>query len=313
MCVILAEPVLVIRAAGMGSRYGGLKQIDPVGKSGEKIIDYSLYDARLAGFKKAVFIIKEELLPDFEEHVFSRVRRFMEIEYVFQRLSDVPEGFGVPREREKPWGTGHAALCAARVIDGPYAVINADDFYGREGFQKIYQFLKNAPKASAGEKLSLAMVGYRLENTVTENGFVSRGVCSQKDGKLQSITERTRIEKRPEGIAYTEDDGKTWNPLPADTTVSMNLWGFPSEFTAELKKGFERFFRDTVPQNPRKAEYFLPFVVEDLLKEKRAQVEVLTSPDKWFGVTYQADKASVVEAVAKMTREGKYPSPLWKD
>ncbi len=313
MCSILSEPVLVIMAAGMGSRYGGLKQIDPVGAYGEKIIDYSLYDARLAGFKKAVFIIKEELLPDFEEHVFSRVREYMEIGYVFQKLSDVPEGSRVPEGREKPWGTGHAALCAARVIDGPYAVINADDFYGREGFQKIYRFLKDSQSTPAGEQMKFAMVGYRLENTVTEHGFVSRGVCSLENGMLQSITERTRIEKRQEGIAFSEDEGKTWNPLSDDTTVSMNLWGFTREFTQELRKGFQRFFRETVPQNPLKSEYFLPFVVEDLLKAGKARVEVLSSSDKWYGVTYQEDKASVVEAIAEMTRQGRYPSPLWKN
>ena len=207
----MSDPVLVIMAAGMGSRYGGLKQIDPVGVCGEKIIDFSLFDARRAGFRKALFIIKEELLPDFQEAVFQKASRYMEIQWVFQKLTDVPESVTVPEGRVKPWGTGHAALTAARVLgDAPYAVINADDFYGREAFEKIYRFLKNARD---GAKLDFAMVGYYLRNTVTENGYVSRGVCQIENGLLQSITERTHIEKRDQGIAFTEDNGATWTPL----------------------------------------------------------------------------------------------------
>lgn len=272
-------------AAGMGSRYGGLKQIDPVGAHGEKIIDYSLFDARRAGFKKALFIIKEELLPDFQEAVFQKVSQYMEVEWVFQRLEDVPQGVEIPEGRQKPWGTGQATLAAARVLeDTPYAVINADDFYGREAFEKIYQFLKNAQD---GAKLDFAMVGYYVKNTVTENGYVSRGVCQVEGGMLQSVTERTHIEKRPEGIAYTEDGGSTWNALAPDTVVSMNLWGFTPGFTPALEENFRRFFQEDVPQNPLKAEYFLPFVVNDLLAQDKAQVTVLSSADKWYGVTYK--------------------------
>lgn len=294
----------------MGSRYGGLKQIDPVGVCGEKIIDYSLYDARQAGFRRAVFIIKEELLADFQEAVFSQAEKYMEIGYVFQEMDDIPDGNKVPEGRVKPWGTGHAALTAARVLgDAPYAVINADDFYGREAFQKIYDFLKNARD---GEKLDYAMVGYYLRNTVTDNGYVSRGVCETRDGMLVNITERVRIEKRENGIAYTENGGETWNGLAGDTVVSMNLWGFTPSFTAELERDFVRFFREDVPKNPEKAEFFLPFVVNDLLAQGAAQVTVLSSADKWYGVTYQEDKQTVMDAVRAMTESGLYPSPLWK-
>ena len=306
----MSDPVLVIMAAGMGSRYGGLKQIDPVGVCGEKIIDFSLFDARRAGFRKAVFIIKEELLPDFQEAVFQKASRYMEIQWVFQKLTDVPEGVTVPEGRIKPWGTGHAALTAARVLgDAPYAVINADDFYGREAFEKIYRFLKNARD---GAKLDFAMVGYYLRNTVTENGYVSRGVCQIENGLLQSITERTHIEKRDQGIAFTEDNGATWTPLAQDAVVSMNLWGFTPGFTAALETDFLRFFQEDVPKNPEKAEFFLPFVVNDLLARNKAQVTVLSSADKWYGVTYKEDKETVMEAIRAMTERGEYPAPLWK-
>ncbi len=306
----MSDPVLVIMAAGMGSRYGGLKQIDPVGVCGEKIIDFSLFDARRAGFRKALFIIKEELLPDFQEAVFQKASRYMEIQWVFQKLTDVPEGVTVPEGRVKPWGTGHAALTAARVLgDAPYAVINADDFYGREAFEKIYRFLKNARD---GAKLDFAMVGYYLRNTVTENGYVSRGVCQIENGLLQSITERTHIEKRDQGIAFTEDNGATWTPLAQDAVVSMNLWGFTPGFTAALEKDFLRFFQEDVPKNPEKAEFFLPFVVNDLLARNKAQVTVLSSADKWYGVTYKEDKETVMEAIRAMTERGEYPAPLWK-
>ena len=306
----MSDPVLVIMAAGMGSRYGGLKQIDPVGVCGEKIIDFSLFDARRAGFRKALFIIKEELLPDFQEAVFQKASRYMEIQWVFQKLTDVPEGATVPEGRVKPWGTGHAALTAARVLgDAPYAVINADDFYGREAFEKIYNFLKNARD---GAKLDFAMVGYYLRNTVTENGYVSRGVCQIENGLLQSITERTHIEKRDQGIAFTEDNGATWTPLAQDAVVSMNLWGFTPGFTAALEKDFLRFFQEDVPKNPLKAEFYLPFVVNDLLEENKAKVTVLSSADKWYGVTYKEDKETVVNAIHDMTEQGVYPAPLWK-
>lgn len=305
----MSEPVLVVMAAGMGSRYGGLKQIDPIGVCGEKIIDYSIYDAMQAGFKKAVFIIREELQQDFEEAVFAKMRGHMDIQVVFQKQEDIPAGCTVPEGRVKPWGTGHAALTAARVLgDAPYAVINADDFYGREAFRKIYDFLKTARD---GEKLDFAMVGYLLGNTVTENGYVSRGICETENGLLKNVVERTRIEKRPDGIVCAGDEG-TWLSLPFETVVSLNVWGFTPGFTPELEKDSQRFFREDVPKNPEKAEFFLPFVVNSLLESGRAQVQVLSSEDKWYGVTYKEDRQTVVDAVAEMTDRGLYPSPLWK-
>lgn len=304
----MREPVLVIMAAGMGSRYGGLKQIEPVGAAGEKIIDYSLFDARRAGFQKAVFIIKEELLGDFQEAVFRKVEKYMDIQVVFQKQEDVPAGCAVPEGRVKPWGTGHATLTAARTLgDAPFAVINADDFYGQEAFRKIYGFLK---QAQDGEKLDFAMVSYYVGNTVTENGYVSRGVCETENGMLKGIVERTHIEKRPDGIAYTED-GQAWHPLAFDTEVSMNVWGFTPGFTPALEEEFRRFFREDVPGSPEKAEFYLPFAVNALLERGQAQVRVLPSQDKWYGMTYQQDRQAVVDAIAQMTAQGQYPSPLW--
>lgn len=305
------EPVLVILAAGMGSRYGGLKQIDPVGAYGEKIIDYSLYDAREAGFRRAIFIIKEELLPDFQKAVFDRAGKQIQIDYVFQKLEEIPAGFSVPEGRVKPWGTGHALLAAVDALgDAPYAVINADDFYGREAFEKIYRYLKNAQD---GEVMDFSMVGYALGNTVTDYGSVSRGVCQTENGLLRGIQERLRIEKREGSIAYTEDDGKTWVSLPAETVVSMNFWGFTPGFNQVLRQDIERFFAESVPKNPLKAEWLLPYIVDDLLQQKRAKVTVLTSADQWFGVTYQEDKPHVMEGIRALTEQGRYPSPLWGD
>lgn len=309
----MKEPVLVILAAGIGSRYGGggLKQVDPVGAYRERIIDYSLYDAIKAGFKKTVFVIKEEQLPVFQEEIFCRIEKSIEIDYVFQKNDDIPEGFSVPEGRGKPWGTGHATLAAARVIgDAPYAVINADDFYGRQAFQKIYDFLKNAEDK---EVLDLVMVGFYLKNTVTEHGSVARGVCTTENNKLLSVTERTHIEKRENDIAFTEDDGETWTTLPGDTIVSMNLWGFTAGFTKALERDYIRFFENDVPKNPLKAEFFLPFAVNDMLHEGKAEVTVLSSADKWYGVTYHEDKETVMQGVRALTEQGVYPSPLWNE
>lgn len=306
------EPVLVILAAGMGSRYGGggLKQIDPVGAYGEKILDYSLYDARLAGFKKALFVIKEELLPAFEETIFPNVRKFLEVDYVFQRLEDIPAGFQVPQGRTKPWGTSHAALVAARKLDGaPYAVINSDDFYGREAFQKIYDYLKNTKD---GAPLDCVMVGYLLRNTVTENGTVNRGVCQTENGYLTGIQECLKIGKGPQGLSYPAQDG-TPVPLDENTVVSMNFFGFPAGFTAALEQGFVRFFQEKVPNDPEKAEYLLPNTLGDLIKQGKAAVAVLSSADQWYGVTYREDKPRVVAGIRSMTEKGLYPSPLWKE
>ena len=304
------RPILVVMAAGMGSRYGGLKQMDPIGENGEIIIDYSLFDAYKAGFRKVVFIIKEELLEDFKQAIGSRAEGKFEVAYAFQRLTDIPEGFTVPTERIKPWGTGQAVLAAGDFIDAPFAVINADDYYGVDAFKKIYDFLVTTKDDS---KKHYAMVGYNLMNTLSENGHVARGVCSvDENGKLIGITERTRIEKLDGKPAYTEDDGASWTELSEDTTVSMNLWGFTSSMIDALRSGFVSFLRDEMPKNPLKSEYFLPFVVNDLLADGTADAQVLTSPDKWFGVTYKEDKPVVVAAIKNLTENGIYSSPLWK-
>ncbi len=304
------KPVLVIMAAGMGSRYGGLKQIDPIDEQGHIIIDYSIYDAVRAGFKKVIFIIKRENEAIFREKIGDRVKDHIEVEYVFQDINDIPEGFSVPEGRTKPWGTGHAVLSCLGKIHGPFAVINADDFYGRHAFSMIYDFLLNNEDHI---KYSYAMIGYILENTLTENGYVSRGICTtSNDGNLISIKERTRIEKREGGKAfYTEDDGLSWVPIDNESIVSMNMWGFTHSILDELKNRFRTFLEISVPKNPLKAEYYLPEVVGELLKERKAEVKVLKSLDRWYGVTYKDDKEMVNNAIEKMKCNGIYPEILW--
>ncbi len=305
----MKKPVLVIMVAGMGSRYGGLKQMDPVDENGHIIMDFSIYDAIRAGFEKVVFIIKKENEALFKECVGDRVAKKMQVEYVFQDLHNLPEGYIVPEGREKPWGTGHAVLSCLSAVDGPFAVINADDYYGREAFQIIYDFLTTHQD---DEKYQYTMVGYYLKNTLTENGHVARGVCiADEEGKLTGITERTRIEKHADGPAYTEDDGETWTKLPEDTIVSMNMWGFTSGILQELNNRFARFLEENLRKNPLKCEYFLPFVVDELLKENKAEVTVLKSPDRWYGVTYKEDKPVVVEAIKNMRSAGLYPQGNW--
>lgn len=300
----MKKPVLVIMAAGMGSRYGGLKQIDPVDEDGHLIIDFSIYDAMCAGFEKVVFIIKKENEADFRECIGDRIAEKVQVEYVFQDLQNLPEGFHVPEGREKPWGTGHAVLSCLSYVDGPFAVINADDYYGREAFQVIYDFLISHQD---NDKYQYTMVGYYLKNTLTENGHVARGVCAVNEaGKLAGITERTRIEKHADGPAYTEDDGASWTNLPEDTIVSMNMWGFTASLLTELKNRFADFLEKNLAKNPLKCEYFLPFVVDELLKENKAEVTVLKSADRWYGVTYKEDKPVVVEAIKKMKDAGLY-------
>lgn len=305
------KPVLVIMAAGMGSRYGGLKQIDPVDDQGHIIMDFSMYDARRAGFEKVIFIIKKENEADFRAAVGDRMSQYMDVSYVFQEISNIPEGFEVPEGRVKPWGTGHAILSCIDDIQGPFAVINADDYYGAEAFQLIYDYLSTHRD---DEKFRYTMVGYLLKNTVTDNGHVARGVCDMNEaGELVAIHERTRIEKRDGGIAYTEDDGKTWISVPENTIVSMNMWGFTRSILDELKAGFPDFLRKGLEENPMKCEYFLPEVVSRLLGEDRAAVSVLESRDKWYGVTYKEDKPVVVAAIQKMKEDGLYPGNLWEE
>lgn len=308
----MEKPVLVVMAAGMGSRYGGLKQIDPVGPNGELIIDYSIFDARRAGFDTVVFVIKPELEGAFRAAIGDRLSRYMKVGYAFQELKDLPAGYTVPEGREKPWGTCHAVLAARKLVDGPFAVINADDYYGPEAFQAIYDYLSANP--DEGGVYRYAMVGYRLGNTVTENGTVARGVCEEdENGFLHQITERTRIAKDGDNARYTEDGGATWTALAGDTVVSMNLWGFTRSFMDEAKVEFPAFLRRTLVEDPLKGEYFLPAVVADLIGGGKARVKVLRSGDRWYGVTYPQDKPVVVDALARMTRDGRYPAPLWQD
>lgn len=307
----MKKPVLVIMAAGMGSRYGGLKQIDPVDEEGHIIMDFSIYDAKRAGFEKVVFIIKRENEDDFKEAVGRRIEKVMEVAYVFQELSNIPDGFEIPQGRIKPWGTSHAVLSAIDEIDGPFAVINADDYYGRHAFQAIYDYLTTHED---DEKYRYTMVGYRLKNTVTDNGHVARGVCGlNADKELVNVTERTRIEKRNGGIEYSENDGKTWTKIDGDTLVSMNMWGFTHSILEEIRDGFPAFLESGLKENPLKCEYFLPAVVSTLLEEGRATVKVLESEDKWYGVTYKEDKPVVVAAVQELKDKGLYPQRLWEE
>lgn len=305
------KPVLVIMAAGMGSRYGGLKQIDPVDGDGHIIMDFSIYDAKRAGFEKVIFIIKRENEEDFKNTIGSRVEKYMEVAYTYQKLSDLPEGYQVPEGRVKPWGTAHAVLSCIHEIGGSFAVINADDYYGAEAFQLIYDYLEGHPD---DEKYRYAMVGYKLGNTVTDNGHVARGICEMNEkGELVGIHERTRIEKREGGIAYSEDDGATWIPIPADSTVSMNMWGFTKSILKEIRDGFPAFLDQGLKENPMKCEYFLPAVVSGLLGEGRAAAVVLKSPDKWYGMTYKEDKPVVAAAIRRMKDEGLYREHLWEE
>ena len=305
----MKKPVLVIMAAGMGSRYGGLKQLDPVGNHGQLIIDYSIYDARRAGFETVVFVIKPEIEEDFKRCIGDRVSQVMDVRYAYQLKEDLPEGYSVPEVRQKPWGTAHAALAARNIVDGPFAVINADDYYGPEAFQEIHDYLT---AHQDGEQYEYAMVGYLLKNTVTENGTVARGVCEETgDHYLSQITERTKIEQGPP-LRFTEDDGQTWTELPEDTIVSLNMWGFTRSFLDEAWKRFPAFLDKALAENPAKAEYFLPSVVSQLIGEGKARVKVLRSGDKWYGVTYREDKPTVVNAIAEKTKAGLYPDRLWE-
>ena len=308
----MEKPILVVMAAGMGSRYGGLKQIDPVGSQGEAILDYSLFDAHEAGFETAVIIIKDAIKKDFMDTVGARLQKApMEIRYAYQELDKLPQGYTVPEGRTKPWGTCHAVVCAREAIgSAPFAVINADDYYGKAAFREIYNYLS---AHGDDDKYRYCMVGYELGKTVTENGSVARGVCQvNEQGYLESVVERTKIEKCEGGIRFTEDDGKTWTPLGDKTTVSMNMWGFTPSFAAESQARFPTFLDKALQENPMKGEYFLPSTVSALLAEDKATVKMLYSPDKWYGVTYAADKPVVVEALRTMTAQGLYPDGLWK-
>lgn len=327
------EPILLVMAAGMGSRYGGLKQMDPMNANGELILDFSLYDAYRAGFRRVIFVIKKQMEQDMRHLMENRAAKKMELHYVFQELSDLPSGFGVPEGRVKPWGTGHAVLAARALIDAPFAVINADDYYGASGFCSIYEFLKNGKgarnaeddknaedvkngkggnDAENGKVGQYCMAAYQVENTLTENGSVSRGVCLiDENGFLCHITERTRLLRRGGQIGYQEEDG--FHPVDEGTPVSMNLWGFTEGMIRELAEGFSTFLKTELPENVLKAEYFLPSVVDRLIGEGRAKVTALPSADRWYGVTYPEDKKQVAAALQALKDRGLYPQKLWEN
>lgn len=284
---------LVVMAAGMGSRFGGLKQIEPIGKNGEVLLDFSVYDAVKAGFTKVVFVIKHSIEDDFKAMVGKRIAKRVKVEYVFQETDALPEGYTCPDDRTKPWGTAHAILCCKDVVKEPFAVVNADDFYGRSAFIKMAEFLKS-------DTADYCMVGFRLQNTLTENGYVSRGVCETENGELRSVTERTKISD----CKYTEDDGKSWTALDPQTVVSMNLWGFRPDIFGYIEDGFKVFLNERI--NEPKSEYYLPSVVSSLIESGEKSVKVLVAEDKWYGVTYKEDKQNVVDAVEKMVADGLY-------
>lgn len=284
---------LVVMAAGMGSRFGGLKQIEPIGPKGEALLDFSVYDAKKAGFTKVVFVIKHEIEKDFKEIVGKRVEKVLPTEYVFQEVNDLPEGFTCPEGRTKPWGTGQAILCCKDAVHEPFAIINADDYYGQSAFKQIYDQLK-------ADSENYCVVGYRLANTLTENGTVSRGVCVVEDGFLKGIDERTKIKD----CKYTEDDGETWVEMPEDTVVSMNFWGLNPDIFDFLEREFKAFLNEKI--NVPKSEFYIPIVIGDLVKNGEKAVKVLVAEDRWYGVTYKEDKPAVVKALGDIVASGAY-------
>ena len=299
------KPVLVVMAAGMGSRYGGLKQMDPMDPEGHIIMDFSAYDARRAGFEKVIFIIKHAIEQDFKEKIGSRIEKYMDVSYVYQEFSTLPEGLKVPEGRVKPFGTGHAILCCKDLIDGPFAVINADDFYGADAYRVLYDYLLDMPKGQ------YSMVAFPVMNTLTENGYVSRGICSlDEQGRLVNIVERKHIEKRGDSAVIIE--GEEELPLAADALASMNFWGFDETIFTELENGISDFFETEVASDPMKAEYLIPTIVGSMLQNGKTSVKVLSSSDKWFGVTYKEDKPVVCASIEELKSKGVYPRELWK-
>lgn len=302
----MKEPVLVVMAAGIGSRFGGLKQMTPFGRHGESLIDYSLYDALEVGFKRVIFIVNKRIKEDFQHLVGSHVESRMEVRYALQELDALPEGFTVPEGRVKPWGTAHAILSCKGMIDAPFCAINGDDLYGRDALRQMYSFLTSAPQEN-----EYAMVGFSLKNTLSENGYVSRGRCqANEQGYLDSIVELTHIIPTIDGILHTED-GQTYHKLPDDTVVSMNIWGLTPQFLDEVEKVFPAFYQDALINNPLKAEIYLPNVIGDLLKQGKVSVKVLHSTDRWFGVTNASDRPGVEQGLRELTEAGVYPDGLW--
>ncbi|MGN0362540.1 MAG: sugar phosphate nucleotidyltransferase [Bilifractor sp.] len=304
------KPVLVVMAAGLGSRYGGWKQIDPVDSFGNYILDYSVYDAIRAGFSKVLFVINQAMEHAFSEHIYKKYASRADVSYVCQDLNDIPDGFAVPDGRTKPWGTAHAIYACRDRIHGPFAVINADDYYGATGFQMVYEYLNNLNEGSGQH----VMIGYYLKNTITENGAVSRGICQvNQDGFLSSIRERTRIELHNGKCAYTEDDGKTWEWLDNDSITSMNFWGFSPDILPHIEAGFKTFLSTELNENPLKQEYFLPTVINAQLLSGKATVKVLKTADHWYGMTYQQDHPMVEKALEALKKKGQYPEELWEE
>lgn len=304
----MQEPILVVMAAGMGSRYGGLKQVDPVGPNGQTIMDYSLFDAKRAGFSRVIFVISPSMEADFPSDIEERVGGAMQIQCAVQHLTDLPEGFSVPEGRQKPWGTGHAVRACRAYVDAPFAAINADDYYGPRGLSTIYDFLTDANGADAGH---YAMVGYALKNTLSAQGHVARGICkTDENGELVEIHERTHVVSSSDGPLYMEDT-EAYYRLPEDAIASMNLWGFPASFMDTLEERFSGFLSSEAKQNPLKAEYFLPEVVGAQLREAGVRVKVLPCDERWYGVTYREDRPVVERAIRRMTEKGLYPEKLW--
>ncbi len=301
------QPTLIIMAAGMGSRFGGLKQMTPIDDREHFIIDYSLFDAYRAGFRRVIFIIKHEIADHFINTIGKRAEQYFEVHYVYQELDLLPEGYDVPEGRVKPWGTSHAIACCRELINGPFAVINSDDFYGRTAYTTIYEALKNNTRPDY-----CVMVGYKLRNTLTEFGSVARGVCTEENGFLTDVVERLKIFKNGDDAAYTEDC-ETFVPLSGDTIVSMNFWGFMPDFAQKLWDRFPSFLDQSTNANLLKCEYLLPFSVSDFLHEGKLRVRVYHCDEEWHGVTYQKDLPSVVDAIAALRRQGVYPENLLDD
>ncbi len=307
---------LVIMAAGMGSRYGGLKQLDPLGPGGEFLLDYSIYDAKKAGFDKVVFVIKKENLELFRSTVGERIEKAVKVEYAFQDIEDIPENGRIPEGRVKPWGTAHAVYCCRKYVNEPFAVINSDDFYGAEAFKCLADYLKGTDKSTVNSDGKnpvhrYCMAAYMLKNTLTENGSVSRGVCMDKNGDLTSISEHTKIERLADGRLINTDENGNIEELDENLHVSMNCWGFTPEFFVTLEKGLKEFFDKNRGEKLNKAEYYLLTAVQDEIDAGTASVRLLETDAKWFGVTYKEDRPKVVEAIRKLIDEGKYPERLW--
>ena len=307
----MKNATLVVMAAGIGSRFGGgIKQLEPMGPSGEIIMDYSIFDAKEAGFNKVVFIIRKDLEKDFKEIIGNRIEKVIDVEYAFQEMDNLPEGFAVPEGRKKPWGTGQAILSCKGIVNEPFVVINADDYYGKTGFKKVYKHLVNAKSKEENGVYDMCMAGFILGNTLSENGTVTRGICqSNEDGYLATVVETSGLKLNEEGVMEHDDNGSDM-VITAESLVSMNMWGFTPDFIEELDKGFTEFLK-TVPEGDVKKEYLLPGVVDNLIKSGDATVQILPTEDKWFGVTYKEDKEAVVSAFKDLIAKGVYKEDLW--